>query len=158
MTNPTLPHQISFQSRLERLAAGMEYYAVSVPKKITLSMGTIGPVPVFAQVNDSEKFLASLYPVGGGRHYLRIKNKICKAVKIKEGDRVQIKITVRDRLTEVSIPKDLMSALRADGVVDAFKALPAGKKSYLLRLINQAAKPETRKKRVQAAVEEAQHK
>lgn len=147
--------KLSFQSKLERIAVDMEYYAFSIPKKITIALGTRGPVPVLARVNNSETFLASLFPVGGGRHYLRIKNKICRAVRIKEGSRIQVQITVRDRSTEVSIPKDLMSALRAGGVVADFKAIPVGKKSYLLRLIEEAARPQTRSKRIQAAVEAA---
>jgi hypothetical protein len=153
------PHQrLSFQSKLECIATGMNYFAVSVPLKITQALHTRGPVPVSAQVNGSETFIASLYPVGNGRHYLRVKNKICNSVQIKEGDRVRVQITVRDRSTEISIPKDLASALRAEGVAKSFEALPIGKKSYLLRLIDQAIKPETRKKRIQDAVEAAHQK
>jgi hypothetical protein len=115
------PHQqLSFQSKLECIASGMDYFALPVPMKITRALGTRGPVPVFARVNDSETFLASLYPVGGGRHYLRVKNKICRAAKIKEGDRVGVQITVRDLSAEISIPEDLMSALRAEGMVEDF--------------------------------------
>src|ERR1700722_4002567 len=110
------PKKLSFQSKLERIADGMEYYALSIPLKITVALGTRGPVPVFAQVNNSETFFASLFPIGGGRHYLRVRNKICKSVDIKEGNRVQVQITVRDRSDEVVIPKDLMSALREEGV------------------------------------------
>ena len=98
----------SFESKLERIASSANYFAVSVPKKISLALSTHGPVPVFAQVNDSPIFLVSLFPVGEGRHYLRVKAEIREAVKIKEGDRVRIQITVRDRTTEISIPKDLM--------------------------------------------------
>jgi hypothetical protein len=149
------PHQqLSFQSKLERIASRMEYFALSVPMKITLALGTRGPVPVSARVNESETFLASLYPVGAGRHHLRVKNKICKTEEIKEGDRVRVQITVRDRSAEISIPKDLMIALREAGVQGEFKALPIGKKSYLLRLIAEASKPQTRDKRIQAAVQE----
>jgi hypothetical protein len=151
--NPKKRH--SFQSKLKRIASGREYYAISVPAKITLALGTRGPVPVVARVNGSEIFMASLYPVGGGRHFLRIKNRICSAVKIKEGDRVRVQITVRDRSAEISIPNDLRKALRAEGVEAGFKALPIGKKSYLLRLIDEAVKPETRENKIQAAVEEA---
>ena len=132
----------------------MEYYAVSVPVKITQSLGTTSAVPVFARVNGSEKFLASLYPVGEGRHCLRIRNKICKSVNIKTGSRVRVDFTVRDRTAEISAPKDLMSALKAEGVVEAFKAMPPGQKSFLLRRIEQAAKPETRAKRIQEAIGE----
>ena len=158
MKRSLAPQKLSFQSKLERIASGMEYFAFSVPMKITLALGRRGPVPVFARANDSERFLASLYPVGGGRHYLRVKNKICKAAEIKEEDRVQVQITVRDRSAEISIPKDLVSALRAEGVEEDFEALPIGKKRYLLRLIDEATKPQTRDKRIQAAVAVAHRK
>ena len=147
--------QFSFTSRLERIASGMDYFAISVPTKITRALKTRGPVPVAARVNHSPMFLASLYPVGKGRHKLRVRNKICKGVNIEEGDRVHVQATVRDRSAEVSIPNDLMRILRARGLVEGFKALPIGKKSYLLRLIAEASKPETRATRIQTAADEA---
>lgn len=158
MKNPK-PHQkFSFQSKLESISDELEYYALSVPEKVTRALGTKGPVPVHAQVNGSKPFLNSLYPVGGGRHYLRIKASVRKETKIKEGDRVRVEITVRDRKAEISIPKDLASALKAEGVLEFFKALPDGKKSFMLRLIDEAAKPETREKRIQDAVQAAHGK
>jgi hypothetical protein len=150
------PHQqLSFQSTLENIAAGMEYYALSVPAKITQELGTVGPVPVAAQVNGSETFIGSLYPMGGGRHYLRVRNQICKSVGIKKGDRVTVQITDRDLEAEIAVPKDVAVALRAAGVKGGFDALPIGKRSFLLRMIDKAVKPETRAKRIQEAVEEA---
>jgi hypothetical protein len=111
----------------------MNYFALSVPAQVSRALQTRKPVPVAARVNGSETFIASLYPVGDGRRYLRVKNKTCREVKIKEGDRVRVQITVRDRSAEIAIPKDLMSALRAEGVVKDFQALPMGKKSFILR-------------------------
>lgn len=136
----------------------MEYYALSVPLKITLALGARGPVPVYARVGGSETFLGSLYPVGGGRHYLRIRNQVCKAAGIKAGDRVEVRATVCDRDAEIALPEDLAGALRAEGVEADFKALPIGKRGHMLRYIDEAAKPETREKRIQAAVEEAHRK
>jgi hypothetical protein len=144
---------LSFRSRLERIASDAEYFALSVPAKISQSLGTRGPVPVMARVNESEEFLISLFPVGGGRHYLRVKAKIRNQVKIKEGDRVRVQLTVRDPSTELVMPKDLMTALRVAERLAQFKALPIGKKSYFLRWIDQAAKPQTRVKRIQAVVD-----
>jgi hypothetical protein len=150
------PHQrVTFQAKLENIAKGMEYYAVSVPLKTTQALKARGPVPVYATVNGSEKFLASLYPVGEGRHYLRIRNAICKSVRIKTGDRVTVKITVRDRNAEVSLPSDLERALKDERVLKGWEALPIGQRSFLLRMIDKAAKPPTRAKRIQEAVEEA---
>jgi hypothetical protein len=158
MKRSIVPLQLSFQSKLERISSDAEYFALSVPIKISRALKTRGPVPVFARVNDSKPFLVSLFPVGSGRHYLRVKAQVRNEVKINEGDRVQVQITVRDRSEETSLPKDLMSALRAEKVLEHFEALPIGKRSYLLRWIEQAAKPETRDKRIQAAVEAAHQK
>ena len=98
-----------------------------------------------ARVNDSEPFKVSLFPIGGGQHYIRIKAKVRKETKTKTGDRVRVQITVLDR-ADVTIPKDLMSALRAEGVTEDFKSLPPGKQNFIIRRIDDAAKPETRDK------------
>jgi uncharacterized protein YdeI (YjbR/CyaY-like superfamily) len=65
-----------------------------------------------------------------------------------------VRFTVLNR-ADVTIPTDLMKALRADGVADAFKSLPPGKQNFIIRRIDEAAKPETRDKRIQDAVVEA---
>ena len=146
--------QFKFKAILERWASGMEYYAIAIPHDVTAALKTHASVPVLAQINDSETFIASLFPVGEGRHYLRIKNIICKAVQIKEKDSISVKIIVRNREDEISIPSDLKKALKEAGVVKEFNAFPVGKKSYLLRVINEAVKAETRDKRIKDLVKE----
>jgi hypothetical protein len=143
---------LSFESRLERLAPGIEYFAVPVPAKITAALGSRGPVPVMARVNGSKPFLVSLYPKGGGRHGLRVKAEVRRAVGIEEGSRVRVELTVRDRAAETKPPADAANALRAAGLLDVFQAMPAGMRSFTLRKIEQAAKPETRAKRIREAV------
>lgn len=149
--SPTAGRQLSFEAKLENWAEGMDYCAVAVPAKITKTLGTKGPVLVLAKVNNSEPFKVSLFPVGGGKHYIRIKAKVRKETKTKTGDRVRLRITVLDR-ADVSYPKDLLNALRDDGATKDFKSLPPGEQNYILRRIDEAAKPETRKKRIQEAV------
>jgi Domain of unknown function (DUF1905)/Bacteriocin-protection, YdeI or OmpD-Associated len=145
----------TFSSHLENIATGMQYFAISVPEKITKALGTAGPVPVRAKVNNSEEFLASLYPVGQGKHFLRVKNKICKSVNIEQGDKVKVEIVIRDRKAEIDIPADLFKALKKAGVLKTFEGISVGKKSYILRIISEAVKPETRAKRIAEAVQEA---
>jgi hypothetical protein len=145
----------AFNSLLENIATGMQYYALSIPEKITIALGTKGPVPVKARVNGSEEFLASLYPIGDGRYFLRVKNKICKSVNIEQGDKVKVEIEVRDRQKEIEIPKDLALTLKKADATKAFANISIGKKSYILRTIEEAVKPETRAKRIAAAVKEA---
>ncbi len=152
MTNsPTAGQKLSFQADLENWAEGMDYCAVAVPAEITQALGTKGPVLVMARVNDSEPFQVSLFPVGGGQHYIRIKAKVRQETGTKAGDRIRVRFTVIDRAA-VAIPDDLMNALRSEGVVDGFEALPPGKQSFIIRRIDEAARPETRERRVQEGV------
>ncbi|MGC4119636.1 MAG: YdeI/OmpD-associated family protein [Myxococcales bacterium] len=153
-SGPTAHQRLSFDSTLERIAEGMEYYALSVPLEVSQALQVRAAVPVLAKVNGSEEFKGSLYPVGGGRHYLRVRNQVCKSVGIREGALVRVDIEVRDRQDEVEIPADLKSALRSAKALAAFAALPVGKKSYVLRLIDEAVKPETRAKRIGEAVDQ----
>ena len=129
----------------------MDYCAVPVPAEITEALGTKGPVLVMAQVNNSEPFQVSLFPVGGGRHYIRIKAKVRQDTNTKTGDRIRVRITVLNR-ADVAIPEDLMSALTAEGVTEAFKSLPPGKQNFIIRRIDDSVKPETREKRIQEGV------
>ena len=151
---PDAGQQLSFQAILENWAEGMDYCAVPVPVEITQALGTKGPVLVIARVNDSAPFQVSLFPVGGGQHYIRIRAKVRQETKTRTGDRVRVRVTVLDR-ADVTIPEDLMSALRAEGATEAFKSLPPGKQNFMIRRLADAAKPETRDKRIQEIVEAA---
>jgi hypothetical protein len=148
---PPAGRKHSFEAKLENWAEGMDYCAVSVPAKITKALGTKAAVLVMATVNDSRPFKVSLFPVGGGRHYIRIKAKVRKETGTQAGDRVHIRFTVLDR-ADVTYPKDLLTALRAERAGDDFKSLPPGEQNFLLRRIDEAVKPETRQKRIREAV------
>ena len=152
--SPDSGRQLSFQASLENWAEGMDYCAVPVPAEITHALGSNGPVLVMARLNDSAPFQVSLFPVGGGQHYIRIKAKVRQETKAKTGDRVQLRFTVLDR-ADISIPEDLMNTLRAEGVTEVFALLPPGKQNFMIRRIAEAAKPETRTKRIQVVVEAA---
>ena len=152
---PIAGTQLSFAATLENWAEGMDYCAVPVPATITEALGTHGAVLVSARLNDSAPFEVSLFPVGGGRHYIRIKAKVRKETRTKTGDVVHLRITVLDPAA-VSYPADLLAALRAQGATKDFKALPPGRRNYIVRRINEAVKPETRQKRIQDIVTEIQ--
>lgn len=148
MVNPSLVGQrFTFDAVLENWAEGMDYCAVPVPSAITEALGTKGPVLVEACVNDSAPFQVSLFPVGGGQHYIRIKASVRKLTKTREGDSVRLEFVVVDP-GDVVIPEDLMVMLEAEGLVDAFMDIPPGKRNFIIRRIKEVAKPATREKRV----------
>jgi uncharacterized protein YdeI (YjbR/CyaY-like superfamily) len=106
-----------------------------------------------ARVNDSAPFKVSLFPVGGGKHYIRVRKQVRKKANLNEGDRVRVQITILDR-ADIEIPKDLSAALRRKNALARFNALTPGKRSYMIRRIDDASQPETRAKRVREVVEE----
>ena len=147
--------ELSFQSKMENWAEGMDYCAIPVPASVTKALGTTAAVLVMARVNNSEPFKVSLFPSGGGKHYIRVRKKVRTDAKLKEGDRVKVRIQILDRDADATIPKDLEKALRAENVLADFKAITPGARNYIIRRIDDAAKPETREKRIQEAVEAA---
>ncbi len=153
---PIAGKQLSFEATLENWAEGMDYCAVAVPATITEALGTHGPVLVMAALNGSAPFKVSLFPVGGGRHSIRIRAKVRKETRTAVGDVVQMHITVLDRAA-ITYPADLLAALREHGATKDFKALPPGRQNFIIRRIDDAVKPETRQKRIQDAVRDVQN-
>jgi hypothetical protein len=146
--------KLTFESTLENWAEGMDYCAIPVPANVTAALGTKSAVLVEARVNRSEPFQASLFPAGGGKHYMRVRAKVRRAANLNEGDRVTVRVTVLDR-ADIEIPDDLAAALRAEDAASDFDAMTPGRKNYLVRRIDDAAKAETRARRIREAVEEA---
>jgi hypothetical protein len=144
--------KLSFESKLENWEKGMDYCAIAVPSKITAALGTTAAVLVMATINGCEPFQVSLFPVGGGKHYIRVRKKVREQAGIKEGDKVKVQIVVQDR-ADIDLPDDLVKALKAEDAVKEFNAMTPGKKNYEIRKINDASKPETRKKRIAEAIQ-----
>lgn len=147
--------EIKFRSKLENWAEGMDYCAIAVPASVTKILGTKAAVLVMARLNKSEPFKVSVFPAGGGKHFIRIRKKVRTQAKLKEGDAVTVSILVLDRDADAVIPKDLEKALRDEDVLKDFESITPGARNFLLRKIDDAAKPETRAKRIQEAVEAA---
>jgi translation initiation factor IF-1 len=150
---PKAGTELSFKSKLDNWAEGMDYCAIAVPAAITETLGTKSAVLAMARINGSTPFKVSLFPAGGGKHYIRVRKKVRTEANLSEGDRVLVKIKILDR-ADIVIPKDLSAALRRKKALARFNALTPGKKNYMIRRIDDASKPETRAKRVREAVEE----
>lgn len=142
---------LKFKSKLENWEEGMDYCAIAIPEKITKALGTKAAVLVMATLNKCEPFEVSLFPVGGGKHYMRVRAKVRKKANLKEGDIVQVQITIKDR-AQVELPPDLIAALKNENALKEFKALTPGKKNFAVRKINEVTKTETRQKRIAEAV------
>ncbi len=155
MSAPHKPGQkLTFTSTLQNWAQGMDYCALAVPADITEALGTRRAVLVMARLNDSAPFRVSLFPAGGGRHFIRVRKKVRRDAGLSEGDRVRVAVTILDR-ADIEIPRDLSAALRAKKALARFNALTAGRRNYLIRRIDEAAMPQTRARRVREVVDAA---
>ena len=150
--------ELTFRSKMENWAEGMDYCAIAVPASVTKTLGTTAAVLVMARMNSSEPFKVSLFPSGGGKHYIRVRKKVRTEANVKEGDMVKVSIRVLDREADAKIPKDVEKALRGEKMLDAFKTITPGARNYLLRRIEDAVQAETRLKRIQEAVKAALQK
>lgn len=150
--------EITFRSNMINWAKGKDYCAIPVPSSVTKKLGTKAAVLVMAQVNDSEPFKVSLFPAGEGKHFIRVRKRVRQAANLSEGDSVKVHILVLDREADSVLPKDLEKALRDEEVLEDFKAITPGARNYLIRRIDDAAKLDTRNKRIEEAIEAAYEK
>lgn len=149
---------LPFRSKIERLAVGLEYYGISVPAKVTAQLQTRAAIPVRARLNDSAPFRASLYPVGEGRHFLRVKNALIKSLGLGSGSPVRVEIKPLDPAKKSTAPNALLSAVREAGVKPGFDLIPPGTRNFLLRKWGEAVQPATRAKRTEAILSEARRR
>jgi len=147
--------QIKFTATLLRLTDEAEYFGLTVPTQITRELGTLAAVPVSARINAGSPYETSLYPLGEGRHGMRLKAAVRKEAEIHEGDQVEVSLQIKERDERSVIPTDLKQALSEAGVLDTFKAMPPGMMNFLIRQVEEVAREETRKKRIQSAVDAA---
>ena len=92
--------------------------------------------------------------VRGGKHMISISAAIRAATGLKGGDRVHVTLTVADTPREVVVPQDLVDALAADpATTDFFASLSNSLQRYHVDNINGAKSPETRKRRIDKAVD-----
>jgi len=89
---------------------------------------------------------------------LRLNAETREAARVELGDLVRVRMEAHERAPVVAIPADLQRELRSEGVLEGFQLLVMGKQRHIIDWIEQAARPETRVKRIRLAVEIAHRK
>jgi uncharacterized protein YdeI (YjbR/CyaY-like superfamily) len=136
-----------------RKAPGYSFYFIEIPERVSRAIGRRGPVPVVSTINGKTEFRASIVPVGGGRHRLQLNARVRSEVGIEPGDRLTAVLRV-DKMPQADrVPHDLDRALRDSGALEAFGTFPAGKRSHIIRWIEEAVGERTREKRIAKGVE-----
>ena len=128
--------------------------ALDVPAAVSDAFGVRGHVPVVGTA-DGVELIATLVPVGGGRHRLFLNGAIREAIGKGEGDSVEIRIR-RDRSDRTpETPLDLREALAEGGATGAWEALAPSRRKELLVWLADAKRDQTRANRVGHIVQSA---
>ncbi|NNE47956.1 MAG: DUF1905 domain-containing protein [Rhodothermales bacterium] len=148
MREGTGKHEL--EAKIEKGRGGGAF--VTIPFDVGIVFGAKGRVPVVATF-DGEVYRGSIAPMAE-HHVLGIVKEIRGKVGKDVGDLVQVVIKRDLEERKVDVPADLEMALRSDSTArEFFRSLSyTGQKEYA-RWITSARKAETRRRRIEKAVE-----
>ena len=141
----------TFSARLARVPG--RWVTVEVPTRVSRALGIRGTIPVVGVVNGKAKFRSSLLPRKDGLHFLPIKYELRKNAGLDVGDLVKISLEIDHEPRTLPTPEDVMEALEAEGLLDAYALVPPGRKMQFLKYLEEAVHEVTREKRIAMILE-----
>jgi len=126
---------------------------VPIPRDVATRLGLKG-MPKVKAVIAGTPYRGSLMPMGDGTYCLGVLKSIQEAAGVGQGDSINIELEVDTEPRTVAVPPDLAKALAKDK-----KATAAWEKSSytnrkeIARSLEESKKPETRERRLKAALE-----
>jgi hypothetical protein len=124
-----------------------------VPKHVAAEMGLKG-MPKVQAVIAGQPYRGSLMPMGDGTYCLGVLKSIQDAAGVEQGDTVTVQLELDTAPRIVEMPADLAKAIGRDKqALTAWEKLSFTSKKEMARGLEEAKKPETRQRRLQAALE-----
>ena len=124
-----------------------------VPEKVVAALGDQKRPPVVVTINGHS--WRTRVAVMRGRNLIGLSNANRKAAGVATGDRVEVEIQLDVEPRTVVVPADFARALRAaPGARSAFDALSFSHRRAYVHSIETAKKPDTRTRRIDAAVKQ----
>ncbi|MEV0030917.1 YdeI/OmpD-associated family protein [Nocardia sp. NPDC050793] len=137
-----------FEAEIETARGGGAY--IAVPAAVVAALGGGGRIPVRVTF-DGIEYTGSIVTMGGGPCL-----GMLKAIRERLGkgpsDTVVVTVSRDTAERTVEVPEDLAAALAAAGARPAFDALSYSRRRELVGAIESAKRPETRARRIDAAV------
>ncbi len=141
-----------FRASIEEARGGGGAW-VQVPPPVVEELGGAGRIPVRATF-DGVPYRGSVVSMGGGAMVIGIlkdiRTKLGKAI----GQEVLVTIELDQGPREVEIPEDLERGLAEAGLAEPFAGLSFTRRREIAGGVSGAKKPETRKRRIEAALQE----
>ena len=127
---------------------------VPVPRQVAAKLGLKG-MPKVRAVIAGQPYRGSLMPMGDGTYCLGVLKSIQEAAGVKQGDTVTVELELdQDQAPRVvELPADLAKAIARDKKASAaWDKLSFTNKKEMARGLEEAKKPETRERRLAAAI------
>jgi hypothetical protein len=141
-----------FQAHIEEATGGGGTW-VQVPHSVIEELGGGGRIPVRATF-DGVAYRGSVVSMGGGRMVIGVLKEIRSQIHKAVGDEVHVTLDLDEGLREVDVPEDLAEALQVAGLAEAFGRLSFTRRREIATGVAGAKRPETRQRRIEAAVTE----
>lgn len=143
---------MKFLARLQPDPTGSGTW-VAVPREVNAMLGLKGRPKVQAVIA-GHPYRGSLMAMGDGTFGLGVLKSIQQAAGIKRGDTITVELELDMAPRTIELPADLTSAIAHDKrAIAAWEKLSYTNKREMARSIDEAKKPETRARRLAAAVE-----
>lgn len=125
---------------------------IPVPREVNSRLGLKGR-PKIQAVIAGQPYRGSLMPMGDGTFCLGVLKSIQEAAAVGHGDTVEVLLELDTVPRVVEPPADLAQVLASDKTAaETWERLSFTNKKEMARSLEEAKKPETRKKRLAAAV------
>lgn len=142
----------TFKATLTPTPRGGGGTLLPVPESVAIEMGLRG-MPKVNAVIAGQPYRGSLMPMGDGTFCLGVLKSIQEAAGVKQGDTVTVELELDTAPRTVEMPSDLKKALAGDRKAQAaWDSLSFTNKKEMARSVEEAKKPETRERRLAAAV------
>lgn len=136
--------------RAKILTSGKTATGIEVPARIVEALGSKRP-KVRATIN-GYTYRSSVAPMGG-TFMLGVSAEVRERAGVAGGDTVDVDLALDTEVRTITVPPDLAKALKSDATARRFfEGLSYSQQRWFVDGIEGAKKPETRQRRVAAAV------
>lgn len=140
----------TFEAAIRSSGSGRGGALVAVPPEVVEALGGGGRIPVNATF-DGVAYTGSVMSMGEGP-CIGILKSIRTQIGKQPGDTVLVTLERDTAERAVEVPDDLAAALSEAGVREAFDKLSFSHRREHVNAVNDAKKPETRQRRIAAAI------
>jgi len=145
---------IRFTGRLTPTPRGGGGTLIPAPKEVAASLGPMKGMPKVRAMIAGIPYRGSLMPMGDGTYCLGVLKSIQEKAGVGQGDAIAIELELDTEARTVSVPDDLAKALARDREsAAAWERLSFTNKKEIARSLEEAKRPETRERRLAAALE-----